>query len=647
MPPALLLLLLLLASPPRALALAPPPPPPPPFSSLSDFTAGLARLPCRETGDYATDASLSPASPFPPDGAAFVAVLERYLASAAALAASPGAWPLDDAAHVARLVAAALEPAPPRAAGGGALPMLPHVARVDLPLGTQLRVFGDLHGSFHSLLRSLQHLARAGALSAATLRLAPGHALAFLGDYVDRGTRGVETMALLLALKAANPAAVHLARGNHEDVSMNEGSFAAELQAKFPDAGAPGGVAPSVLAAVLRVYESLPRALYLGTVDALPGWCHDAAGSEAPCAPGAEGLKAPWRGLQPPPRHLQGVHGGLEVGFDPRPLLRYYRTAPAGEAAAAAAAPQVYLALIHGYEREAWLAGLPPALRAAPVMPAAMQEEVRGGLFRDWGVRLRGSASGGSEASDGAAGAPDALLAAARSERAAASAQWQAPGGAVWPLAPLDAHPADGFMWADFITSGVRGLARAGLVHARGRGLAWGLALTDHLLASRGLVGVLRAHQHNNAAATGPMLARVVGGGGAYNNWGGEAGGGDGAGHVTTFLSGAFIPGLGFERDAHGLLALRSGDPREWSLQVCGQEAPRGQCAAAGSASSASRFACSPVQWRAVRGEEYSDADTGSGSGSGSGSEEEEAGPAEEGGEGFDASERLPRGAEL
>ena len=636
---ALLLLLLLLAAPlPRALALAPPPPPPP-FSSLADFTAGLARLPCRETGDYTTDAALSPASPFPPDGAAFVAVLERYLASAAALAASPGAWPLDDAAHVARLVAAALGPAPPRPPAAGApLPMLPHVARVDLPLGTQLRVFGDLHGSFHSLLRSLQHLARAGALSAATLRLAPGHALAFLGDYVDRGTRGVETMALLLALKAANPAAVHLARGNHEDVAMNEGSFAAELQAKFPDAGAPGGVAPSVLAAVLRVYESLPRALYLGTVDALPGWCHDAAGAEAPCAPGAEGLKAPWRGLQPPPRHLQGVHGGLEVGFDPRPLLRYYRAAPAGGAAAAAAAdaPQVYLALIHGYEREAWLAGLPPALRAAPVMPAAMQEEVRGGLFRDWGVRLRGSSSA-SEGSGGTADAPSALLAAARSERAAASAQWQAPGGAVWPLAPLDAHPADGFMWADFVTSGVRGLARAGLVHARGRGLAWGLALTDHLLASRGLVGVLRAHQHNNAAATGPMLTRVVGGGGAYNNWGGEAGG---AGHVTTFLSGAFIPGLGFERDAHGLLALRSGDPREWSLQVCGQEAPRGQCGAAGSAGSASRFACAPVQWRAVRGEEYSDADTGSGS-------EGVGAAAEEGGEDFDASERLPRGAEL
>ena len=62
------------------------------------------------------------------------------------------------------------------------------------------------------------------------------------------------------------------------------------------------------------------------------------------------------------------------------------------------------------------------------------------------------------------------------------------------------------------------------------------MAAAHHLLASRGLVGVLRAHQHNNAPDTGPMLDRVTAAGGAYDNW-------NRSGHVVTFLSGAHIPG--------------------------------------------------------------------------------------------------------
>jgi hypothetical protein len=142
---------------------------PPAFSSLSDFTAALRTLPCRESGDYAHDSSHHRASLFPPSGAAFTALAHRYLASAQAHAAAPLAWPLDDAAHVARLTAAALGPEPAAAdaaAAGAPLALLPHVARVDRPLGTRLHVFGDLHGAFHSLLRHLQHLAALGALNA-------------------------------------------------------------------------------------------------------------------------------------------------------------------------------------------------------------------------------------------------------------------------------------------------------------------------------------------------------------------------------------------------------------------------------------------------------------------------------------------------
>ena len=603
-----------------------------PLASLADWSAAAASLPCRETGSYALDHQHAASSLYPPDGAAFTALIEKYLASAGALAMAPGRWPLDDAQHTAALTGAAFAPL----ASPGALPLLPHVARVDLPLRSRVHVFGDLHGSFHSLLRTLHHLAAEGALNASTLALAPPHAALFLGDYVDRGTRGAETLGLLLALKTANPTRVFMARGNHEDLAMNDGSFATELALKFPAPAAPGGVRPDVLHAVQRVYETLPRALYVGVVDPLPGWCHDAAGGEAPCPPGQEGLKMDHAGLAPPPRHLQGCHGGLEPGFDPRPLLRYYAGAapPPGD-------PQVHLALIHGFARAEWLEGLAPQLRAPPVMPPAIAAEVREGLFRNWGlgVRLRGA---------GSASSPSHALAQVRAARAAASLQWLAPGAppppaaqggsseAAWPVEPLATHPADGFMWADFIVSGARRAAEGGqegLVHARGRGLAYGQALTDDFLRTRGLVGVLRAHQHNNAGTTGPMLDRVVRGRGAYNNWGEKLAG---AGHVTTFLSGAFIPGLGFERDAHGLLELSAADPSAWSMLQCSQEVARGVCSSAAGGG----FECLPFDWHSVRHPDYAGVDTGPAEGGGA--EGGNALPAE-----WEEGDALPSGADL
>jgi hypothetical protein len=198
--------------------------------------------------------------------------------------------------------------------------------------------------------------------------------------------------------------------------------------------------------------------------------------------------------------------------------------------------------------------------------------------MRSWGVPLGGGAgapgaaaaaavagmgvgAGGGVAGDDAGAWEEggAALTSARAAAAAAAAQWSDDAHAAWPLQPLATDPANGYMWADFIVDQPLRL----IYNQPGRGLAYGLKLTDAVLKGYGLVGVFRAHQHNNARDVGPMLNRVLAGRGAYVNWGGT-------GHVTTLLSGAGT--VGFERDAHALLRVPGWDPTGWALSLCGND---------------------------------------------------------------------------
>ena len=63
---------------------------------------------------------------------------------------------------------------------------------------------GDLHGNLEGFLSIIDQMG-----------LNQG-AYVFNDDFVDRGSRGLEVMVSLLALKLAMPADVHLNRGNHE-----------------------------------------------------------------------------------------------------------------------------------------------------------------------------------------------------------------------------------------------------------------------------------------------------------------------------------------------------------------------------------------------------------------------------------------------
>jgi diadenosine tetraphosphatase ApaH/serine/threonine PP2A family protein phosphatase len=84
---------------------------------------------------------------------------------------------------------------------------------------TPVKIYGNLHGNFQDLMRffDLWKSPTENALGGDI----DSFAYVFLGNYVDRGNRSLETICLLLALKLKYPDQIHLLRGNHEDRLIN------------------------------------------------------------------------------------------------------------------------------------------------------------------------------------------------------------------------------------------------------------------------------------------------------------------------------------------------------------------------------------------------------------------------------------------
>ena len=159
------------------------------------------------------------------------------------------------------------------------VPFQPFAQKLQIPVGSQVIFHGDFHGDIRSLMAMLDWLNEQKILDGFKI-VKPKTYLAFLGDYVDRGSYGVEVLYTMMRLKAANPTQVLMVRGNHEDFKMTAAyGFLNEVQAKYGR-----NVVPF---SIWRMYDFLPVVIYLG------------AGKN----------------------YIQCNHGGMEPGFQPRGLL--------------------------------------------------------------------------------------------------------------------------------------------------------------------------------------------------------------------------------------------------------------------------------------------------------------------------------------
>lgn len=159
------------------------------------------------------------------------------------------------------------------------IPFQPFAQKLKIPAGSKVIFHGDFHGDIRSFISTLVWLNENDYLDGFKLKQ-PDTYFVFLGDYVDRGSYGVEVLSTLMRLKQDNPNQVFMARGNHEDFQLTATyGFLREGELKYGREFNP--------LALWRMYDFLPVVIYLGV------------GND----------------------YVQCNHGGVEPGFDAKPLL--------------------------------------------------------------------------------------------------------------------------------------------------------------------------------------------------------------------------------------------------------------------------------------------------------------------------------------
>ena len=143
---------------------------------------------------------------------------------------------------------------------------------VYVPVGMPVTVVGDLHGQFNDLLQILydpptdvcstnqSDEVTEGYKTFMTSKSFTDKQIIFNGDYVDRGTHGVEVVTALMCCLCSSPQTIYLARGNHEDPSLHVFyGFGQEMTLKY------GHDKIEVYEALCGFFKALPYAHVIGS----------------------------------------------------------------------------------------------------------------------------------------------------------------------------------------------------------------------------------------------------------------------------------------------------------------------------------------------------------------------------------------------
>ncbi len=161
---------------------------------------------------------------------------------------------------------------------------LDYVLMKNLPPKAKICAIGDIHGTIHPLLRLLWKLVASGYLDSDFKIIDPSFYLVFLGDFIDRGSFGLEVLYTLLRVMQANQNTdrVIVLRGNHEDEKnyhspfyQYQFSFGFELKKRFlKDSGKNNDWSEDIFG---KFFEKLPTGLFVTCNDFVLQFCHGGA----------------------------------------------------------------------------------------------------------------------------------------------------------------------------------------------------------------------------------------------------------------------------------------------------------------------------------------------------------------------------------
>lgn len=97
-----------------------------------------------------------------------------------------------------------------------------YAQKISVAPSAEIAFWGDIHGSAHSLMRTLLWLKNNGYLNDDFIIKKPNFYIVLLGDLVDRGGYSIEVLFVLFTLKHKNPEHVFFVRGNHDDITFRE-----------------------------------------------------------------------------------------------------------------------------------------------------------------------------------------------------------------------------------------------------------------------------------------------------------------------------------------------------------------------------------------------------------------------------------------